>query len=115
MPEDYEHRLRMVELACANERALEASSLERGTEKSYSIYTIEKVRGELRPCDRLLFIIGSDAFADLTAWHRWQEVAALVDFVVVTRPGHPYTVPDGVTIHPLEDRSSRCRVCARRW
>ena len=94
----YEDRLRMVELACEGEPAFEASRLEEGSEKSYSILTIEKV---LAPDRQVFFIIGSDAFADIPTWYRWQDVVAAVEFIVVTRPGHNYDPPPGATIHEL--------------
>jgi len=42
----YEHRYRMVELACAADPHFVASRLEEGREKSYSIHTIERVRAQ---------------------------------------------------------------------
>lgn len=94
----YEDRLRMVELACAGETRFEASRLEEGSEKSYSIATIEKV---LAPDRQVFFIIGSDAFADIRTWYRWQDIIRSVDFIVVMRPGHNYIAPPGARIHEL--------------
>ena len=88
----------MVELACEGEPRFEASRLEEGREKSYSILTIEKIAA---PDRELFFLIGSDAFADIETWFRWREVVRLVDFIVVTRPGHVYDVPAGARIHEL--------------
>lgn len=94
----YGDRLRMVELACEGEPRFEASRLEEGAEKSYSIATIEKV---LAPGRQVFFIIGSDAFADIRTWYRWRDVVDAVEFIVVTRPGHQYEAPPGATIHEL--------------
>jgi nicotinate-nucleotide adenylyltransferase len=91
----------MVGLACAGERALESSALEAGEAQSYSIVTIEGVRDGLTPADRLFFIIGADAFAEICTWYRWQKVVQLVEFIVVTRPGHQYIVPPGARVHSL--------------
>lgn len=91
----------MVELACEGEPALEPSPIEAGTDQSYSILTIERVRNGLASDDRLFFIIGADAFAEITTWYRWREVIHAVDFIVVTRPGHEYSVPAGARVHPL--------------
>lgn len=99
---DYEHRYRMVELACDGDPLLLPSRLEAGREKSYSIVTIEYVRTEAAPTDTVLFIIGADAFAEITTWHRWREVVAAVEFIVVTRPGHHYAVPEGAVVHRLD-------------
>ena len=100
--DDYHHRLRMVELACGGERLFEASSLESGSAQSYSIDTIEKLRATLGPDDRLFFVIGADAFADITTWHRWKDVVADVEFIVVTRPGHEYSAPAEAHVHRLD-------------
>lgn len=97
----YHHRLRMIELACDGEAMVEASRLEENTLRSYSIDTITQVRGELSDGDELFFVIGADAFAEITTWYRWQDVVAAVTFLVVTRPGHAYAVPQGARVEPL--------------
>ncbi len=98
----WEHRYRMVELACRDEEGLEASRLEAGEETSYTILTIEKLRAELTAGDELFFLIGADAFGEITTWHRWQELLGMVEFIVVTRPGHRYAVPPGARVSRLE-------------
>jgi len=95
----YEHRYRMVELACAGEPRFVPSRLEAGKEKSYSIHTIERVKAE---GGDIFFVIGADAFAQIHTWHRWEEVVRAVDFIVVTRPGHTYTIPPGARVHRLD-------------
>lgn len=98
----YADRLRMVELACRGETKMEASCLEQETASSYSIDGIEKVRTRLAPGDRLFFLIGADAFAEIESWHRWQDVIRAVEFIVVSRPGHRYNVPQAATVYRLE-------------
>jgi nicotinate-nucleotide adenylyltransferase len=98
----YEDRVRMVELACAEDPRFEVSRLEEGTERSYSIDTIEKVRATLNSDDELFFIIGADAFAELRTWRRWQDVANAVRFLVASRPGYLYDVPAGVKVERLD-------------
>jgi nicotinate-nucleotide adenylyltransferase len=97
--------LRMVELACEGEPLFEASDIESGAGKSYSIDTIEKLRRRLAAGDRLFFIIGTDAFAEIPTWHRSEAVIQAVDFIVVTRPGHGYTSPQGARVHRLDTLS----------
>jgi nicotinate-nucleotide adenylyltransferase len=94
-------RFRMVELACAGHPKLEPSTLESGAERSYSINTIERVRESVNIQDLLYFIIGADAFSEITTWHRWEDVIAAVQFIVVTRPGADYDIPRGASVHPL--------------
>lgn len=98
----YEDRYRMVELALENEPRLRPSRLEAGTARSYSIDTIEKVKQQLRADDRLFFIIGADAFGEIRTWKRWQDVVRSVEFIVVSRPGHHYAIPEGARVHRLD-------------
>ena len=98
----YEDRVHMVEIACAADRRFEASRLEEGTERSYSIDTIEKLRATLAPEDELFFIIGADAFAEVRTWLRWKDVARAVRFLVVSRPGYRYDVPSEIKAERLD-------------
>ncbi len=98
----YEDRYRMVELACQGEPLFEASRLEEGQERSYSIGTIERVLGTLQPGDELFFLIGADAFAEIATWRRWRDVVGAVRFIVVARPGHDYAIPPGARVELLD-------------
>jgi nicotinate-nucleotide adenylyltransferase len=98
----FDDRFRMVELACAGETRFEVSRIERGESRSYSIDTIERLRATLAPGDRLFFLIGADAFAEIATWRRWRDVVEKVEFIVATRPGHGYETPPGATVHRLE-------------
>ena len=91
----YEDRLSMAEAACAGEPRFVVSRLEEGPGHSYSIDTIERVRATLSAGDELFFLIGADAFAEMESWHRWRAVVAAVRFIVVSRPGHRYRIPEG--------------------
>ncbi len=86
-------RFAMVSLACRDEPGFEASALEEGTHKSYSILTIAKVRAQSRTGEPLYFLIGADAFAEIETWHRWREMVDAVEFIVVSRPRAMYHVP----------------------
>ena len=99
---DYEHRYRMVEMACRGDIEFVPSRLEEGDEVSYSIRTVEKVRALVGGEGTVYFIIGADAFAEIQTWHRWRDVVREVRFIVVTRPGHKYTVPPNATVHRLD-------------
>jgi nicotinate-nucleotide adenylyltransferase len=101
----YEDRYRMVELACAADHRFEASRLEAGQAKSFSVATIERVKATLAPEDELYFLIGADAFAEIRSWYRWRDVVKEVEFIVVTRPGHTYEVPPGARVHRLDNMS----------
>ena len=96
----YEDRVRMAELACDGHPRFEVSRIEAGTTRSYSIDTIERLQAVgIAP---LAFLIGADAFAEIQSWHRWRDVVASVEFLVVTRPGAAYQIPEGARVRPLE-------------
>ncbi len=97
----YEDRYRMVEIACSADFRFVPSRLEEGSEKSYSIYTIERAKAEY--AGPLFFIIGSDAFAEIRTWYRWQDVIRAVEFIVVGRPGYSIDPPPGAIVHRIED------------
>ena len=99
----WEDRVRMAELACAVDSRFEVSRIEGPVEqnaaRSYSILTIEKLQAlGVKP---LSFLIGADAFAEIGTWHRWREVVAAVEFIVVTRPGARFETPPGAVVHEL--------------
>lgn len=53
---------------------------------SFTVDTLESVRAEHERAV-LVLIMGADAFAGLTSWHRWQELFGLANLLVVSRPG----------------------------
>jgi nicotinate-nucleotide adenylyltransferase len=95
----FEHRFKMVEIACNADPRFMPSRIEEGDRKSYSIDTIERVKAE---GGDLFFVIGADAFAEITTWHRAPDLLRAVEFIVVTRPGHSYESPAGARVHRLE-------------
>jgi|SRR5215471_285294 len=96
---NFEHRFKMVEIACAADSRFVPSRIEEGDKKSYSIDTIQRVKAE---GGDLFFVIGADAFAEIGSWHRAQDVIRDVEFIVVTRPGHSYDAPAGARVYRLE-------------
>jgi len=86
-------RLAMAELGCAEFAGLCADGREiRHPGPSYTVDTLQALHAEdvTRP---LALIIGSDAFAGLSSWRRWEQLFTLAHLVVVERPGAP-TLPD---------------------
>ncbi|MFQ5893616.1 MAG: nicotinate-nucleotide adenylyltransferase, partial [Nitrospinota bacterium] len=84
------HRLRMTELATADNDTFAVSSVEMDVPSpSYSIDTLGKLQNERGPLAELYFIIGADAFLEI---HTWKDVEGLFQathFVVTSRPGSP--------------------------
>ena len=113
----YEDRVRMLELACAGDTRFEVSRIEADSVRSYSMLTIRKLLDA--GFSPLSFLIGADAFAEIRTWHRWEEVVASVEFIVVTRPGAVWDVPPGAVVHeltgidsPVSSSSIRARIVA---
>lgn len=85
-------RIEMLRLATQEEPrfAVDTSEIERGG-TSYTVDTV-KDYGARFPDLRLHWIIGADQFELLPKWHRIVDIAALVTFIVLRRPG--YTIAD---------------------
>ena len=98
----YEDRFRMVEIACAGDPKFEASRLEAGAERSYTVETVARFKEQSGQKGTIYFLIGSDAFDELNTWKRWQELLELTDFIVVSRPGTQYHVPAGARVLRLD-------------
>jgi nicotinate-nucleotide adenylyltransferase len=97
-------RLRMVELAVADNPYFSASSIELDRPGiSYSIDTIRHFLTVLQPAS-LLFILGLDAFHELATWKDYALIPRLCDLLVTSRPGTPTPSPDQllpVALKPL--------------
>jgi len=85
-----EQRLAMVRGATAgNPRfSVDASEVE-ASAPSYTVHTLERLRGELGAGPSLVLLVGADAFAGLATWHRWTELFALAHIAISHRPGFP--------------------------
>lgn len=82
-----EQRWMMLQMACADHPALVPDDREMQRQRpSYTVETLEAIRAEA-PDEDLAWVIGSDAYALLETWYRWQEVLALANLIVLRRPG----------------------------
>lgn len=85
-------RLALLELACAGDPRLRPDPVELERDGvSYSYDTALALHARL-PGAALHYVIGADTLADLPTWWRIRELAALVTFCPVTRPGWPLDV-----------------------
>lgn len=83
------HRLKMAGLAVCGNDAYMVSDIEiLRTGKSYTIDTLREMK-KLYPDVDFSFIMGTDAFMEIHTWHKWTELFAECDFIVMNRPGTP--------------------------
>lgn len=87
-------RLQMLRQAINHEPGLVVDSRELDRAgPSYMVDTLKSLREEF-PGQSLLLFIGSDAFENLTSWHRWQQLFDYAHLVVLTRPGYAIKTHD---------------------
>ena len=79
--------------------AFPARRVSKRARKKLLHHTVEKVRAM---GEEPYFIIGADAFAEIASWHRWRDLIRSTEFIVVTRPGHDYTAPEGARVHRFD-------------
>jgi nicotinate-nucleotide adenylyltransferase len=81
-------RLRWVERAVADNPAFAVDPLELEREgPSYTVDTLRTFAARLAP-ELPVFVIGSDAFAELSLWREPEALLTLAHFAVMTRPPH---------------------------
>jgi nicotinate-nucleotide adenylyltransferase len=107
-------RLKMVELAMADNSSFEVSTFELDSKKkSYSIDTLKSFRDTYGEDAQLFFITGSDLLKDLFSWKNVSEIFKMSKFIVANRPGYPVKdVPEEVetvVITPIEVSSEDIR------
>jgi nicotinate-nucleotide adenylyltransferase len=86
-------RLRMLRmaLACHPDYEVDSQEVQRGG-VSYTIDTI-RAYGRRFPHAQLMYLIGADHVSTLPLWREAEELARLVHFVVIPRPGEAVEVP----------------------
>jgi nicotinate-nucleotide adenylyltransferase len=85
---DFQHRFAMLALAAAEDPRFVPSLLDAPTGRpNYSINTVRRLKSTLRKSDKLYFLIGIDAFKDISTWYKPVELLSEVEFIVVSRPG----------------------------
>lgn len=93
------HRLAMLEAAVVDYPLLEVDAREiHRAEPSWSVLTCREFRTQY-PAAKLVWCMGSDAFALFHTWHAWQEILALVNIAVIDRPDAPLAATSEVWQH----------------
>ncbi len=117
------HRYAMVALATLGEKGFVPSLLEGPTDSiptnsgkarqhssgspaaNYSIDTVRRLKQSLKKVDRLFFLIGIDAFAEIAKWHQPEALFQECEFIVASRPG--YSLADVANALPEKLRPAR--------
>lgn len=87
----FPHRFEMARLALQNVPYFVASNLEeaRGG-PSYSVETLRELHRHYQGRAELFFIVGLDAFLDITTWREYPALFELANMIVVSRPGYSW-------------------------
>lgn len=100
------HRFEMVLRALKDNDVMVASDIE--AKKSGTSYSIETIR-HFRECSStssLFFILGIDAFSEITTWKDYQEAISICNFIITTRPG--FNEEEFIKFLPLEISGQFC-------
>lgn len=103
------HRLTMLTLAVEGNPFFSASDIElKRAGTSYSIETMnyfkKTAQEELVP----FFIVGVDAFLEISTWKKYQELFSLCNFIVMTRPGYAIKEQEQLIPHQVKKEFSYC-------
>jgi len=88
-----ENRIAMLKLAMEflDKRVFEISDVEiRSRGKSYTYITLKEFNKTYKN-NELFFIVGTDIFATIQSWNRWEDLFDLANFIVVNRPNYPFS------------------------
>lgn len=83
------HRFAMVALAIAGRPGWQASDVEMSrAAPSYTFDTLRGFHARGYAPSELFFVIGADAFSDITTWKHYPDILEEAHFAVVSRPGY---------------------------
>jgi nicotinate-nucleotide adenylyltransferase len=97
-------RLAMTALACAEDPRFEPSDFDAPRPDGLPNYTVETLESLCNsyPEAEIFNLAGADSFATLARWQAPQELLALAQWIVVSRPGHLLADPEGLTLSPAQ-------------
>jgi nicotinate-nucleotide adenylyltransferase len=83
------HRYAMLVLATQEDSRLRVSTFElEAPDRRYTVDTLAHLKSELGESADLFFVMGADSWSEITTWREWERLLALVNHIVVTRPGY---------------------------
>lgn len=98
-----EQRLTMLKLATQRDARFDIDGRELRREgPTYTYDTLAEIRRERGPQVPIVFLTGSDTFAQLHTWHRWTELFDLAHFAVAIRANDEQWFSKGPGAFPKE-------------
>lgn len=83
------HRYAMLVLATQEDPRLRVSTFElEAPDRRYTVDTLAHIKSEFGESTDLFFVMGADSWSEITTWREWERLLALVNHIVVTRPGY---------------------------
>lgn len=83
------HRYAMLVLATQQDPRLRVSTFELDTpDRRYTVDTLAHFSSEFGESADLFFLMGADSWSEITTWRGWERMLALVNHIVVSRPGY---------------------------
>ena len=83
-----EERLKMVSSAFKGLENVVIDNREiQKKDPSYAISTLRELIEE-NPKHSLVWIMGSDAFAEIDSWYQWEDFIKMINIIVMVRPNH---------------------------
>jgi nicotinate-nucleotide adenylyltransferase len=103
-----ETRLRMAELAFADEPRVEVTRIE--IDRGGTSHTLETLQ-QLEPLGELFLILGADQLASFASWREPDRIRELATLVAAPRPGTPIDDPQAVVLEmaPIDLSSTGVR------
>ena len=100
----FECRLRMTEIACAEDPRFTISLIDAPHPDGSSNYTVDTLAmlHVTYPGNEIFSLAGADSFRSLSRWREPQRLLALAQWIVVSRPGYALGDPPGMNLTPPE-------------
>ena len=101
------HRLAMLELALGDYPWAEISTIE--LDRGGTSYTIDTIESLLNQGEELRILIGADQWTQFEQWHRWEDIMAMANPVIMPRKGCDNSHERVLPIKPLPAASTDIR------
>ena len=101
---NYQQRLAMVALACNEDPRFLPSEIDAPKpdgSPNYTVDTLEALSAQ-QPTAEIYNLAGADSFQHLATWRASDRLLDLAQWIVVSRPGIPLRLPDGLHATPAQ-------------